>query len=177
MANELTGKQRLFVEAYLQCFNKTEAARRAGYKGDNVTLGAVGYENLKKPHIVELVEARIKEICMSTNEALAVLTVQAGFDPGPFLVLEDGKDPSINLGKLRDAGLMAAVKSIIPTAHGVKIEFESRQGAIDKILRAQGAYHDRVDITSGDKPISDIRTEILSALSSIATASAEKTDS
>ena len=43
----LTGKQALFVEAYLRCWNKTESARQAGYAGNDATLGAIGYENFK----------------------------------------------------------------------------------------------------------------------------------
>lgn len=142
----LTGKQRLFVEAYLQCFNKTEAARRAGYQGDSVTLGAVGYENLKKPQIKKLVEQRIKEVCLSTDQALALLSAQASFDPGPYISIGESGDPGIDLQALKNAGLTGAIKSISSTANGVRVEFESRQGAIDKILRAQGAYQDNVNI-------------------------------
>jgi phage terminase small subunit len=51
MAEGLTHKQKLFVEAFLATGNATESARLAGYKGNDVTLGAVGAENLKKPQI------------------------------------------------------------------------------------------------------------------------------
>jgi nitric oxide reductase activation protein len=33
------------------------------------------------------------------------------------------------------------------------VEFHDAQSALDKILRAQGAYKDNLDITSGGKPI------------------------
>ena len=51
MADKLTPKQALFVSEYLKTGNGTEAARRAGYKGNDVTLGQVAAENLKKPQI------------------------------------------------------------------------------------------------------------------------------
>lgn len=38
--------------------NATEAARRAGYEGNDVTLAAVGSENLRKPLIAEAIKAR-----------------------------------------------------------------------------------------------------------------------
>ena len=57
MADKLTPKQALFVSEYLKTGNGTEAARRAGYKGNDVTLCQVGKENLRKP----LVAAAIKE--------------------------------------------------------------------------------------------------------------------
>ena len=151
--DRLTGKQRLFVEAYLQCFNKTEAARRAGYQGDSVTLGAVGYENLKKPQIAEVVEQRLAEVCLTTDQCLALLASHASFDPGPYLIIEKGKDPAVDLQALKDAGLTGVIRAIVPTRDGTRIEFESRQGAIDKILRALGAYQDKLDLTSGGKPI------------------------
>ncbi len=56
---KLTGKQRRFAEAYLQTWNKTEAARMAGYS--DASAGQIGWENLKKPHIAEYIRARARE--------------------------------------------------------------------------------------------------------------------
>lgn len=55
---ELREKQRKFVDAYMgeAAGNATEAARLAGYKGNDVTLGQVGAENLKKPQILAAIE-------------------------------------------------------------------------------------------------------------------------
>ena len=172
----LTDKQRLFIESYLQCFNATEAARRAGYQGDSLTLASVGCENLRKPYIAEFITNRIEEVCLTTDQSLALLAAHASFDPGPYLIVNENGEPSIDIKKLKSAGLTSTIKSITPTRNGTRIEFESRQGAIDKILRTAGAYQDRIDVTSGDEPIADLRTEILSALHSISTASAENTD-
>jgi len=77
MTEQLTGKQRVFIAAYLSNgFNATEAARTAGYKGNTATLGAVGYENLRKPLIASEVNGRINEACASANEVLDTLTKQ-----------------------------------------------------------------------------------------------------
>lgn len=71
----LTTKQRLFVETYLSNgFNATDAARVAGYKGNDTTLSAVGYENLRKPQIAAVVSERINEAAMSANEVMARLS-------------------------------------------------------------------------------------------------------
>lgn len=141
----LTGKQRLFVEAYLQCFNGVEAARRAGYQGDYNVLCVTAYDNLRNPKLTEIIEERLKEFQLTTDQCLALLASHASFDPGPYLIIEKDKDPAIDLQRLKDAGLTGTIKSITPTANGVKVEFESRQGAIDKILRALGAYKDKGD--------------------------------
>jgi phage terminase small subunit len=73
----LTTKQRLFVEAYLANPNATDAARKAGYKGNDVTLGAVGAENLKKPQIAALVSKRVEDAVMSADEVLRRLSEHA----------------------------------------------------------------------------------------------------
>ena len=56
--DDLTEKQRRFVEAYIGKAqgNATEAARQAGYKGNEVTLSSVGAENLRKPQIAAAIE-------------------------------------------------------------------------------------------------------------------------
>ena len=54
--------------------NATEAARRAGYKGNDMTLGQVGAENLKKPQIREAVAARV-----SKDPAIATRTERQQF--------------------------------------------------------------------------------------------------
>lgn len=58
MEKKLTPKQQLFVSEYLKTGNATEAARKAGYKGNDKTLGQVGAENLKKPGIARAIAAR-----------------------------------------------------------------------------------------------------------------------
>ena len=60
MANDsavkkLTVKQTLFAEHYAEHGNGTAAAKHAGYKGNDVTLAAVGYENLNKPQIADAI--------------------------------------------------------------------------------------------------------------------------
>lgn len=55
---KLTPKQQMFVSEYLKTGNATEAARRAGYKGNDVTLCAVGAENLRKPQVADAIKAK-----------------------------------------------------------------------------------------------------------------------
>lgn len=58
----LVGKQVAFVEWYVSAvvnMNKTEAARRAGYKGNDAQLAVIGYENYRKPHIRAQIDKRM----------------------------------------------------------------------------------------------------------------------
>jgi phage terminase small subunit len=61
-AREVTEKQRRFIEAYMgeAAGNATQAARLAGYAGNERTLIQVGSENLTKPDIRRAIAARIK---------------------------------------------------------------------------------------------------------------------
>lgn len=85
---DLTGKQLAWANAYLETYNKTEAARRAGYQGNDVTLGAIGYENFKKPQIQEYISQRLTESAMSSDEALKRLGDMARADIADFATLE-----------------------------------------------------------------------------------------
>ena len=74
----LTPKQRAFADYYIECGNATEAARKAGYKGNNITLGAVGAENLKKPqiagYIAEIVKPNEKKRIADAEEVIEFYT-------------------------------------------------------------------------------------------------------
>lgn len=53
---KLTIKERAFVDCYTG--NGTEAARMAGYKGNDRTLAAIACQNLRKLHIKKAIEER-----------------------------------------------------------------------------------------------------------------------
>ena len=55
----LTYKQQLFVDHYEG--NATEAARKAGYKGNNNVLGAIGGRLLRNVKVLKRVEKRQKD--------------------------------------------------------------------------------------------------------------------
>ena len=73
MREELTLKQQRFVTEYLATGNATEAARRAGYRGNDVTLAAVGYENLRKTQIKKMIEDNVKK-ALTAEEVLQNLS-------------------------------------------------------------------------------------------------------
>lgn len=60
----LTGKQRAFIEHYTgdSFFNATEAASRAGYKGNRNQLDSVASENLQKLAIKVAISEKLAEI-------------------------------------------------------------------------------------------------------------------
>ena len=70
----LTEKQKRFIDYYIETGNATESCRRAGYKGNN--LDRVGHENLRKleKYIKPKIEAKDRERIASQDEVLEFLT-------------------------------------------------------------------------------------------------------
>lgn len=59
---KLTPKEAAFIRQYILCRNGVEAARKAGYVGNDNTLGAIASENLRKPKIVEFMRENEKRV-------------------------------------------------------------------------------------------------------------------
>lgn len=62
----LSTKQKLFVAEYLACMNATQAALRAGYSVK--TAGSIGYENLQKPQVKELIDFSLENRLTSASD-------------------------------------------------------------------------------------------------------------
>jgi phage terminase small subunit len=140
--NKLTNKQRAFIEHYLECWNATEAARKAGYQGNSNTLGTVGAENLLKPNIRRRIEERLKTAAMSADEVLSRLSRQARGDMANFINLElrGGK---LDLEKAEKLGLLHLIKKVSWTKQGTTIELYDAQSALEKLARVHGLFTER----------------------------------
>lgn len=77
-----TDKQRVFVETYLQTWNASEAARRAGYRG---RANQIGYRLLTNVDIRAAIERRLSELAMNADEVIARLAAMARGDLSPFV--------------------------------------------------------------------------------------------
>ena len=69
---KLTAKQERFCQEYLVDFNATQAAIRAGYS--KKMAYSIGWENTKKPEIVEKVSEKLKELALSAEETTKLIT-------------------------------------------------------------------------------------------------------
>jgi phage terminase small subunit len=74
----MTNKQKVFVETYLRCWNATKAAKAAGYSAK--TARTMGSENLAKPDVQAIIQARLVELKMFSDEVLLLLADQARAD-------------------------------------------------------------------------------------------------
>jgi len=140
---KLTGKQQSFVIAYLtNGFNATEAVRTAGYKGNNVTLNAVGYENLRKPHIQERIVAYFKEKAMAVDEVLFRLGEQARSNVADFIDTPTERIFFLNMEKIKAKGHL--IRKIKYTKDGPEIELYSSQRALELIGKRYALFSEKM---------------------------------
>ena len=148
----LSAKQQAFVEHYLQCWNASEAARRAGYS--EKTAGAIGHENLKKPEIEAAINERVKELKMDTDEILVGLAEHARG------TMEDFLNPTLetlDLARAERAGKLHLVRKFSHTvsekSEHIAIELYDAQAALVQLGRAHSLFTDNVDVKSGGKAL------------------------
>lgn len=147
-----TQKMRDFIAAYVgrANFNGTEAARLAKYKGSDVTLASVAYENLRKPQIRDEITRLLNERAMPREEVLHRIGEQARGNLGDFLVISE-YGASINLEQAKELGKLGLVKKYRVDKDGnVTLELYSAQTALDMLAKAHGIYSDAKTGDEGD---------------------------
>lgn len=135
----LSDKQRAFVQEYLQCFNATEAARRAGYSSE--WAGTNAGKLLKNTNIASAVSDALQEKVMSADEALLRMSEIARGAYSDYIVT-DKDGPGVDIERMVKDGKAHLIKSITPTQYGTKIEFCDTQAALGTILKHHGALAD-----------------------------------
>lgn len=141
---KFTAKQRAFIEAYAQCGNGVEAARRADYKGDDARLLFIAAENLRKPKIAEAIRARLGEQVMAADEVLARLSDLARGDMADFITVTDG-EPVLDLAKAAQRGKLHLIKRTWQgSSGGWQIELYDAQRALVELGRHHKLFTDRV---------------------------------
>lgn len=141
----LTKRRRAFVEHYLQCFNATEAAKRAEYSPK--TAYSIGHELLKIPEVSAAIEARLNELKMQADEVLVRLTDQARGSMADFLRVNEQGDVMFDFKAAKSANKLGLVKKFKKTTRAtesgnvVTIEFElyDAQAALVQLGKANGA--------------------------------------
>jgi phage terminase small subunit len=147
---QLTGRQQAFILEYVKDWNATRSAIAAGYS--KKTAYSIGSENLRKPEIKAEIDKRLTEMVMSSAEVLKRLSDMASSDMSDYIDIVDGK-AVLNLAKAKADGKLHLVKSISPTAHGLRVELHDAQTALEKIGKYHKLFTENVDLTSGGEKI------------------------
>ena len=131
---ELNGRQRAFVDFYIQTGNATESAKQAGYSAK--TAGAAGCELLKNPKIQTAINARLTQLeserIAKDKEVLEFITavmrgeteeevvVNVGTGKG-FTRAEKVKAKVSAKERLKTAEMLAKVKGMFVTRQEVEL--------------------------------------------------------
>lgn len=133
-----TNKQRVWIEEYLQCWNATEAARRAGYANPNTA----GPRLLLNDSIREKIQARLDELVMSADEVLVTLSDIAHGGIEDFMNVDESGKLKFDFKRAKKEGKLHLISKIIPTREGLKVELHDRMQALQLIGRHYGMFKD-----------------------------------
>lgn len=164
LMENLTPKQRRFVEEYTKDWNASGAAFRAGYS--EKTCGAMGFENLKKPEIKKAIDDRVEAHCMSANEALIRMSDFARGNFTHFLAIDENENVTLDLASHIAQQNFHLIKKVKQTKRifgedkenveiYTEIEIHDAKDAVSKVLQMHGKLIDRktIDHTSGGLPV------------------------
>lgn len=169
---KLTGKQKLFADAYVETLNGTEAARRAKYKGDDVTLASVGYENLRKPQIRAYIDNKFADQQLTANEVVSRLSSIASGSMADFLT----DDHQLDLARAGERGKLHLIKKLretrgpndddgVPTWTKLEVELYAADAALERVARILGIDKQRIE-HSGSIDVSKLSDKELEAIAS-----------
>lgn len=166
MTDRLTGKQARFVAEYIICMNATEAARRAGYAGDDNALAAAGSRLLRNVKVLTCLDEQLKQYAMPANEVLIHLTDIARGDIADALDSMGGVDATeaVRRGKshlikrVRTKTTLIAGRGDEETEiHETEIELYDRLKALDLLAK----YHDLTNRLHSEVTVKDWRTQAI----------------
>lgn len=158
-----TDRQRMFVEAYFACgMNATEAAIQAGYKGTRDIVRRTASQNLSKPHIRALIDARLAEAHLSGNEVLARIAFHARGSMENFIDADSGVIDMAKAREARDLGLIKRyrTKTIINSKDDTEtleteIEMYDAQAALRDLGKHLGLFQAETNINFNLTQLSD----------------------
>ena len=149
-----TKRQRVFVEEYLQCWNATEAAKRAGYAHPNKQ----GPRLLVNVGISEIITKRIAEKAMSADEVLLRLGDMARGDIGKFMDIES-MSFNLALENAKELGLTHLIKKVKQRTtitqkkdgdeeenHWIELELHDSQSALVHLGKHHKLFTEKIDV-------------------------------
>jgi hypothetical protein len=157
----LPHRHQRFVDAYVgpAGFNATEAARRAGYKGDRHALAVRGAELLRKPPIQVTLRRSAESAGADREQVLALLARHMNGNMADFLTT---KGPvKLDLEKARAAGKLGLIKSLrqkrrqigrskmgkgpVVEEMTISVELYNAQDAAGTLAKIMGLYREKAD--------------------------------
>jgi len=140
----LTNKQRSFVEFYLQEWNATQAALKAGYS--KKTAYSSGQRLLKYVEIEAEIQRRLDESAMSADEVIQSIGEIGRASIEDLMDVDDSGRMTFNFKRAKEQGKLHLIKTITPTREGLKVELHDRMRALELMGKHHKLFTDKVDI-------------------------------
>lgn len=106
----LTHRRRAFIDEYLECWNASEAARRAGYSLK--TAGSAGHELLKNPEIAQEISRRVADRAMSADETLIRMADKVRVSMADFIRLDENGNVQLDFTFANLNGKLHAIRKL-----------------------------------------------------------------
>jgi hypothetical protein len=143
--SNLTAKQKLWADHYVVCLNATEAARLAGYSGDDNALAARGSENVRNRKVSDYINKLMSEKTIQKDEVLARLSEHATADMSDFTRINEKTGyVEVDLLKAQARGKLHLIKKLNFNKNGIleSIELQDQQAALVHIGRSYSLFKD-----------------------------------
>lgn len=141
--SSLTDKQTAFINHYLQCWNATEAALKAGYSENTARQQASRL--LSNVNIAEEIRHRLDAMKMSADEALVGLSDIARGDLSDFIKIQAGL-PVIDFNKAKESNKLHLLKKITYSKGTISFELYDKQSALNTIAKHHGLLNEKIEI-------------------------------
>lgn len=154
----LSLKMRTFCLAYVgeANGNGTEAARIAGYKGDDATLSQIAYENLRKPEIIAFIaELRAEAEKKASGRIMTATEVKVGLTRIAEADIADvfESDGTFDLQKAKERNVSRLIKTLKfdkDTGRLVHLELHNAHTAHQDMGKVHGLFPTKIEITDKD---------------------------
>lgn len=137
-------RQMLFAIEYVKDFNGTQAARRAGYQGNNNALAVTASRVLRYANVRKRISELLAANAMGSQEVLWRLGEQGRVNIAQFFKISQGGDVSLNWAAIRKHGYL--IKSITWTKYGPRVELHDAQKALELIGKNHGLFTDKQEV-------------------------------
>lgn len=124
-----------FARYYLETGNGPESARRAGYQGNPVALGAVARRLLSRDDVSNYIATHLRSM-ITAEEVGAIVSSIVRSDIGNFIDITEDGQPVLNLLKESAQSNLHTIKSLKPTKYGWQIEMFDKTAVLMPLAKA-----------------------------------------
>lgn len=139
---QLSEIEHRFVLEYVNCFNQSKAALRAGFQHPSS-----GHSLMKRPHIKAAIDEYLSYRADNADAIVHRLWDIATADMNELISLDpvNGR-PYIDVAKMYKAGQTGLIKRIRQTKGSIEVELHSPMEAITLLMKHRGMLTDKIQV-------------------------------